>query len=243
MQLPPDHRLKRPSVYNRQETIDAVTSFYQLLTKLPFIEPSDIFYPPPEGWPHITQETFACLNKTYEVIELLRHLPYINSRREKWQIIPETAPIDYVTKGPLEYLPFVPDDYKVPPWVINLTHSGRHGQSLMFDTSDGTSAVLYIFFPLPKKVLTIVTGTVTEHNPSGGTYDPDYEKGDPRYWRVECDDETTPLVEYLDRCKQKYLDSMWFPQIMDPSAWPTVYQVHPLFDEYTPQETKVCSLC
>lgn len=79
MQLSPDHRLKRPSVYNLQETIDVVTSFYQFLQKLPFLEPSDIFYPPPEGWPHITQESFACLNKTYDVIELLRHLPYIDS--------------------------------------------------------------------------------------------------------------------------------------------------------------------
>lgn len=154
MQLPPDHRLKKPSTYNREEAIAAVTNLYESLTTLLFVEPSDILYPPAEGWPQITQENeaFASLKKTDEVIELLRHLPYLDSRREDWQIRPWSVICDYVNNDPRKYRPCVPDDFDFPPWVINLTFSGGYGKSLMFDTSDGTRPslslykVLLIFF-------------------------------------------------------------------------------------------------
>lgn len=139
MELPPDPRLKSPSTYNREVTIAAVTAFYESLTTLLFVEPTDILHPPPEGWPHITQENeaFASLGKTDEVIELLRHLPYLDSRREKWLVRPETRACDYVNQEPSHYQDAIPKDAGIPPWVINLTDSGRNGYSLMFDTSDG----------------------------------------------------------------------------------------------------------
>ncbi|CAI7642876.1 unnamed protein product [Penicillium pancosmium] len=71
MELPPDPRLKRPSTYNRKAAIAAVTDLYEFLTTLPFIEPTDILYPPPEGWPHITRENeaFASPKKTDETLD------------------------------------------------------------------------------------------------------------------------------------------------------------------------------
>ena len=139
MELPPDHRLKKPSTSSREAAISAVTELYEFLTTLLYIEPTDILYPPPGGWPHITQENeaFASLKKTDEVIELLRHLPYLDSRRDTWFIRPWSDACDYVNQDPRKYLPVVPDDFEFPPWVINLTGHGRYGQALMFDTSDG----------------------------------------------------------------------------------------------------------
>lgn len=54
--------------------------------------------------------------------------------------------------------------------------------------------------------------------------DPDYPEGDPRYWRVECEDETIPLVEHMDLLKKKYLNLNWIPHIQKVRSWPRVYQ-------------------
>lgn len=44
---------------------------------MPFVEPEDILYPPPSGWPNITPSRFAPMRKNDTVIDLLAHLPYI----------------------------------------------------------------------------------------------------------------------------------------------------------------------
>lgn len=59
MQLARGPRLEKPSTYDREDTITAVTDLYPFLATLPYIEPTDILYPPPEGWPHITKENEA----------------------------------------------------------------------------------------------------------------------------------------------------------------------------------------
>ena len=64
-----------------------MTAFYQFLTTLVFYEPADILYPPPGGWPQI-REKLAPWHKTDEVVELLRHLPYLDSRPGIREIIP-----------------------------------------------------------------------------------------------------------------------------------------------------------
>ncbi|KAJ5098776.1 hypothetical protein N7532_005777 [Penicillium argentinense] len=205
MELPPDHRLKRPSTYSREAAIVAVTDLYESLTTPLYVEPTDILYPPPGGWPHITRENeaFASLNKTDEVLELLRHLPYLDSRKNEWFIRPWSVSCDYVNRDPRNYRPLVPDEFEFPPWVINLTFSGRYGQSLMFDTSDGTA---------------------TEHDPNAGIYEPDYPEGDPRYWRVECEEETEPLVERLDLFKQRFQNLNWIPHVQKIGSWPRVFE-------------------
>lgn len=139
MSLHPDPRLKNPSTYNREQIVAAVTDFYQFLTTLPYVEPDDILYPPPEGWPQITENKFAFLNKTDEVIELLRHLPYLDSTRGEWIVFPWTNCCDYLKEDVKAYIPYPPeDDYEFPPWVINLTYSkGKYGKYLMLDTTDG----------------------------------------------------------------------------------------------------------
>lgn len=63
--------------YSRDETIAAVRDYYQFLTKM-YLDEAKVIEPPPEGWTHITNRSFT-LDKSKEVINLLRHLPYIKS--------------------------------------------------------------------------------------------------------------------------------------------------------------------
>ncbi|KAF1945282.1 hypothetical protein EJ02DRAFT_451591 [Clathrospora elynae] len=63
--------------YARNETVAAVRNYYQFLTKM-YLDEAKVIEPPPEGWAHITTRSFT-LDKSKEVINLLRHLPYIKS--------------------------------------------------------------------------------------------------------------------------------------------------------------------
>ena len=82
--------------YDREEIIAMVTDFYQFLSKLPWIKPVDILYPPERGWPNITNESFAFLGKNGEVIALLRHLPYIRmDGKSEYLVALNTFPCDY----------------------------------------------------------------------------------------------------------------------------------------------------
>ncbi|PVH84705.1 hypothetical protein DL98DRAFT_452781 [Cadophora sp. DSE1049] len=75
----------------------ALSTYYKALSKLPYIEESDILYPPDSGWPNITASNFAPLGKSESVIELLKHLPYLrNPGKEKGYAISfSTFAIDY----------------------------------------------------------------------------------------------------------------------------------------------------
>lgn len=64
--------------YNRDQVIAAVTGYYDFLTRL-HVEPKDIRRPPPGGWSEISQNAFKSLQKSDTVIDLLKHLPYIEN--------------------------------------------------------------------------------------------------------------------------------------------------------------------
>jgi hypothetical protein len=67
--------------YSRDETIAAITDYYQFLTKM-YLKESRVIYPPPDGWPNIVNcdpKVLETLGKSDEVIGLLAHLPYIVS--------------------------------------------------------------------------------------------------------------------------------------------------------------------
>lgn len=155
VQLPPDPRLKSPSTYNRGHVIAAITEFYQFLTTPVFYEPTDILYPPPGGWPQIREKVkSASWDKTDEVVELLCHLPYLDSRPGIREIMPWSRPIDYINQDLLFNDPMK----EFPPWVISLTISSRLGINLMLDTSDGSYLILSMFtskYPAYKRILTL----------------------------------------------------------------------------------------
>jgi hypothetical protein len=66
--------------YSRDECIAAITDYYEFLTAM-YMRDSSVVKPPDDGWPSITADNFRDLGKTDEVIELLRHLPYVQDNR------------------------------------------------------------------------------------------------------------------------------------------------------------------
>ncbi|KAF8855051.1 hypothetical protein BDZ45DRAFT_564951, partial [Acephala macrosclerotiorum] len=59
-----DPRIGVTPSYNRTAVISAITSLYQCLAQFPYLESSDILYPPSSDWPNINQSGFAFLKKT-----------------------------------------------------------------------------------------------------------------------------------------------------------------------------------
>jgi hypothetical protein len=134
--------------YDQTEIVAGLTDFYQFLSTLPYIEPSAILTPPSSGWPIINRENFTELGKNDEVIDLLKHLPYINLTGHQYVIAPDTYPTDYrgeefqhdVTKEKLgRCTPLGNVDF--PEWVINLTHGSRDGTYLMLVTTDDRTQI------------------------------------------------------------------------------------------------------
>ena len=64
------------SLSKREELVSELTSFYEFLVGLHL--PTDALKrPPPGGWPSINQEQLGYLNKDDDVIDVLKHIPYI----------------------------------------------------------------------------------------------------------------------------------------------------------------------
>lgn len=141
-------------IYSRNETVAALSSHYEFLCRIH--PPSTVIkYPPPDGWPEITPEYLAFLNKTDTVVDLIRHLPLIqrDKRDDPYQIYEETAAVDCTGKlfhdsttlrppdpGICEPLPEIST---VPSHVLTLatTRGGRDGHFVLVDTSRGTITI------------------------------------------------------------------------------------------------------
>jgi hypothetical protein len=75
------HARARPPRLPRDELIATITSFYTFLTSM-YLPSSALKLPPPEGGHSITPETTRGLNKSALVVDLMRHLPYIDDSRK-----------------------------------------------------------------------------------------------------------------------------------------------------------------
>jgi hypothetical protein len=123
--------------------LDAIRGYYTFLTESLGAIPSNCIVDAPEGgWPSITQSSLAGLEKTNAVIELLRHLPYIEvSRDHNTQIAFSTIAINYnelgkygVTEGTRSQ--FMPaGDGGFPPYMVVLTEEEEdyYGSLLLVD--------------------------------------------------------------------------------------------------------------
>lgn len=135
------------SAYSRETAIKAVRSYYTFLAaKLGAIRPFCIIEPPVGGWRNVTTASLAPMQKTDEVVELLRHLPYIKSDPEvEWneKIAFETDAIQY--GGADLQLPanmkasdmWPPGAGEIPSHVAILTDGARYGSWLLLDTIEG----------------------------------------------------------------------------------------------------------
>ena len=134
MSSPPPHD---PKLYHL-EIINAVKDYYSFLIKLPYIPPEALFFPPAEGWTGVNEQELRSRGKTEEVIELLRHLPYLRPppSYRRWMISPDAVAIAYCD-GEL-YPAYVDDILPVPAHCMYLaTHDSRDGVSLLIDTHAG----------------------------------------------------------------------------------------------------------
>ena len=71
--------------YSRDELVSELTSYYKLIVDL-YLPAARVKYPPAGGWPQLTNDFLAPLDKNDIVADLIRHLPYV--AREKEDIEP-----------------------------------------------------------------------------------------------------------------------------------------------------------
>lgn len=124
-----------------RELIAAITDFYKLVTKLPYISPTALVHPSDQGWPDINAEELRKRGKTEEVISLLRHLPYLRrpgsgKSRKGWMIGPDTHAIAYcdgeVYEEELDRIQPTPGHCI---WVANAADA-EHGTALLLDVEN-----------------------------------------------------------------------------------------------------------
>lgn len=149
----PDPRFEdRVLIYDPEAIRTALSTYYHALSKLPYIETSDIVSPPTAGWPNITVTNFAPLGKNETVVALLKHLPYLRNPGlpKGYAIAFETFAIDYSAAPFTEALDadavegLSPDQYedeegKIKSWAVPLTISQDQysGSCWLLDTTDG----------------------------------------------------------------------------------------------------------
>jgi hypothetical protein len=143
--LPPLTKMSEsPRHASRDDIVAAVTSFYDFLTTFPYLPPSAIETPPPEGWPESDRAVLRKLGKTDFVVELLSHLPYICDRA--WHVGYDTQPLHYIGDDLKRYMDWGfsmerallhPWNEKIPENVIALTYGENYGSWLLLDTEKG----------------------------------------------------------------------------------------------------------
>jgi hypothetical protein len=133
--------------YSHRECIDSFRSYYKFLTTM-YLSEAEIQEPPKGGWTGL-EILKDGLDKTEEVILLLRSLPYIRRPVDGTDV--QAAPYCYFAdwhdgarsvaqdKSNFETLKILSEDYYeyVPPDVIGLTIGGRNNPVLLLDTKLG----------------------------------------------------------------------------------------------------------
>jgi hypothetical protein len=150
--------------YSEEACISVIQDYCHFLAKL-YLDESKVVEPPEGGWPSITPEAFAPLNKSDTVVSLLRHLPYIQQPNPGGDLITVGAPLCWfadwaqicapgwldtpqdvedvqVMSQNLNILVIDPEEQPklIPPHVIGLTFGARNNSTILLDTE---LAVIY----------------------------------------------------------------------------------------------------
>jgi hypothetical protein len=124
---------------SRQEIVDAITAFYQEVIRQPYLADRALRIPPASGWDNLDVEALKNLGKTDGVIDLLRHLPYLEARGEYEKVLigNDTTPVSY-----LKCSQSVMDEVNPLPGDCVYLTSGVDGggYSLILDTRKGPCA-------------------------------------------------------------------------------------------------------
>ncbi|TIA57601.1 hypothetical protein D6C77_06035 [Aureobasidium pullulans] len=123
-------------MYSRDETVAAVSAFYQQIVKHPYLDNSALIVPPASGWDSLAIDGLKSEGKTDTVIDLLRHLPYLRGEKPHEDILVyyETLAICYAgaEEGSCTWMD---QNNPLPGHCVYLTcNLDREGYSLIMDT-------------------------------------------------------------------------------------------------------------
>jgi len=140
--------------YDCDGVVASVSSFYRLLTKLPYIDPECLVYPPYDGhnngWTGINEAELRRRGKTDDVINLLRHLPYLRQptnnveagssspKDKRWMVSPDTVAIAYCDG---DLYDDTMDQIQTTPghciWLTDFPKGDNAAKALLFDAHTG----------------------------------------------------------------------------------------------------------
>ncbi|KAF2456015.1 hypothetical protein BDY21DRAFT_347701 [Lineolata rhizophorae] len=206
-----------PPKYSQDATVRAISSYYNFLSTILFdLEPEEIEWPPPSGWPQITEADGDYLNKNKTVIELLRHLPYFRQPPGDPYVWMQDTPVLCYQQGvgyadDYERTLFVdPYESEVPPHVVSLARGLRDAYYVMLDTERGV-----IYWGDGDEVpedTTLIT----------------HEAVDRRHdWMNEP---TWPIEDFFEMLKRKFRDLKWIA--VNPTDIREIDDVYPVDEEY-----------
>jgi hypothetical protein len=118
------------------EIIDAVLAFYQQVIRHPYLDDAALKIPPTSGWDSIKSADLRNSGKSEAVIELLKHLPYLESmgQYERLLVQYETVPTAWTQRSYVAMEQVNP----LPAHCIYLTEGlDREGYSLILDVEEG----------------------------------------------------------------------------------------------------------
>ncbi|KAG9517115.1 hypothetical protein KCU93_g8861, partial [Aureobasidium melanogenum] len=128
-------------MYSRDETVNAILAFYQQLIKHPYLDETALKIPPASGWDTIDAEALRAIGKTDTVVDLLRHLPYLDGRGDGYLVAYETIPVDFTIVSTA----MTEEVYPIPGHCVYLAGGlGREGYRLILDTERGTTTAYSI---------------------------------------------------------------------------------------------------
>lgn len=123
-------------MYSRDETVNAILALYQQLIKHPYLDETALKIPPASGWDTIDAEALRAIGKTDTVVDLLRHLPYLDGRGDGYLVAYETIPVDFT----IDSTAMTEEVHPIPGHCVYLTGGlGREGYRLILDTEEGTN--------------------------------------------------------------------------------------------------------
>jgi len=128
-------------MYSRDSTVTAITALYKHLIKHPYLDASALLFPPPTGWTTLDETALRAIGKTETVIDLLRHLPYLDGKGSGHMIAYETIPVDFTVDATalIETI----SEFPIPGHCVYITDgSGREGYRLIIDTEEGVLSCL-----------------------------------------------------------------------------------------------------
>lgn len=246
----PDPRLgSKLSSFGYDEVVSQLESFYDFL---PHIPATAVHKAPEGGWPSITPETLGGhLNqKSVEVIELLRRLPYIDGIGRRGGFRTDAHPWIANEAYPCDYRVLVQSntgelsDRDTPGWVFNVRDDCGFATRPDYGDGDGDDEQEQqgaVEERWPPWVMQLTTGTdregscwmldtsdgtVTRYCVMKSVYPPTYPEDDPRAWRDRlCDLDTRPLADFLFQLRQEYRDMtcIGLPDVDTGGAYPSLY--------------------